>query len=532
MLQILQFASINGRMDYDKQGECALVEERLSVSLSRQIALKIVGLLLGLVVLSWVSYWGLTDLQRNVHFAHSDYRDLRSLQDAVFHAAAARLQRELEDRDDESVLAELEVRDEEIDAVLEALRARQDSSGREGLPHGAAIQGAVASLRGALNELHTANGDYVAAVLSFEKVLSNLNVLAGELDTLIEDAQVQADSRLRATIVVTAVVSVVFVIVITLINISNYRSVVIPLRRLHEGVSRIAAGKFRDRLPLKGASEFQILSRDFNQMAQQLDELYSELEQKVETKSRALVRSERLASVGFLAAGVAHEINNPLNIISCHAELTLKRLEKDGRSAESEAAATSLVTIRDEAFRCKDITEKLLSLSRSSESPRECVSVRRIALEVASMVACLAQYRDRRLMLEIDSVDELLVLGNANELKQVLLNLTLNGLQAVEPNRGKVTVEGEASSGCVRLRVRDNGRGMTPEVVEKVFEPFFTSWRGSGGHGVGLGLSISHAIIESHGGRLIAESAGAHKGSCFTIELPAWNDSEHEAKTN
>ncbi|MDO8630781.1 MAG: HAMP domain-containing sensor histidine kinase, partial [Phycisphaerales bacterium] len=387
---------------------------------------------------------------------------------------------------------------------------------------------------GALEELHNSKGDYATAVRSFEDVLGHLDELAGKLDSLIAEAQTQADSRLRSTMGAIAVISMLILVVITWINVSHYRSVVVPLRCLHEGVSRIAAGQFHDRLPLTGADEFQILARDFNRMAEQLEELYTELEQKVEAKSRALVRSERLASVGYLAAGVAHEINNPLNIISGYAELTLNRLSKSPNveTSDTEGVAKALATIRDEAFRCKDITEKLLSLSRSSESPRERVSIRRIASEVATMVSCLSQYRDRRVRLEIDSDDDLPVLGNANELKQVLLNLTLNALAAVEPNLGEVVLEGDSTDGRVTLRVRDNGRGMTPETIEKIFEPFFTSRRGSGGHGVGLGLSISHAIIESHGGRLSAESAGPDKGSCFTIELSCWNGKGNGGKTD
>jgi signal transduction histidine kinase len=501
------------------------------VSLSRRIVIKIAGLLLGLVVLSGVSLWGLVGLQDDVRLARDEFRDLRALQRAIFHAAAARVGSELVDRDEEAVLAELEIRDEEIDAFLDALTTRREPDVTDRGLDRPAIRASVTGLRVALEELHNSKGDYATAVRSFEDVLGHLDELAGKLDLLIAEAQTQADSRLRSTMEAIAVIAILILVVITWINVSHYRSMVVPLQGLHEGVSRIAAGQFHDRLPLTGADEFQTLARDFNRMAEQLEELYTDLEQKVEAKSRALVRSERLASVGYLAAGVAHEINNPLNIISGYAELTLKRLERDGRSPDTDDAAKSLATIRDEAFRCKDITEKLLSLSRSSESPRERVSIRRIASDVATMVSCLSQYRDRRVTLEMDSDDDLPVLGNANELKQVLLNLTLNALQAVEPNCGVVVLEGDTSDGRVTLRVRDNGRGMTPETIEKIFEPFFTCRRGSGGHGVGLGLSISYAIIESHGGRLSAESAGTDKGSCFTIELSCWSGKGNDGKT-
>src|SRR5204863_8459420 len=119
--------------------------------------------------------------------------------------------------------------------------------------------------------------------------------------------------------------------------------------------------------------EFSELAGEFNQMASELDGLYRELEAKVAAKSKELVRSERLASVGFLAAGVAHEINNPLSIISGYAELSLKRLlDSDDNDPQSIAeAAQGLRIIRDESFRCKEITGKLLSLAKTGTRNQE-----------------------------------------------------------------------------------------------------------------------------------------------------------------
>src|SRR6185369_10914403 len=117
--------------------------------------------------------------------------------------------------------------------------------------------------------------------------------------------------------------SAVIIAIAVLIGVSQYRGVMRPLRRFSSGVRSIAGGNFRRRLVIAGDDEFAGLAQDFNRMAAELDGLYRELEDKVATKSKELVRSERLASVGFLAAGVAHEINNPLGIISGYAELSL-----------------------------------------------------------------------------------------------------------------------------------------------------------------------------------------------------------------
>jgi signal transduction histidine kinase len=255
-----------------------------------------------------------------------------------------------------------------------------------------------------------------------------------------------------------------------------------------------------------------------------LDHFYHRLEQEVRTKSRELVRSERLASVGFLAAGVAHEINNPLNIISGYAELTMKRLESIGAVIDDEAAGqtrNNLRIIREEAFRCKDITEKLLSLSRNGSDSWEELDLATVARDVAAMTRGLKNYRDRRLTVKLDPAQPLQVRANLTEMKQVLLNLTINALEAVAPGEGEVCIEGRRNNEWIELSVKDNGRGMGPDVLSRVFEPFFTARRTNGERGTGLGLSITHAIVEGHHGRLEAESDGPGRGSRFTIRIPA-----------
>src|SRR5205807_3817675 len=133
------------------------------------------------------------------------------------------------------------------------------------------------------------------------------------------------------------------------------------LNALHTAVRNVTAHQFTDRVVLTGGTqEFSALADDFNRMATELDGFYHALEEKVVAKSKELVRSERLASVGFLAAGVAHEINNPLNIISGYAELSMKRLAARSDTAAVKDTSQALQIIRDEAFRCNDITRKLL----------------------------------------------------------------------------------------------------------------------------------------------------------------------------
>jgi two-component system NtrC family sensor kinase len=125
----------------------------------------------------------------------------------------------------------------------------------------------------------------------------------------------------------------------------------------------------------------------------------------------------------------------------------------------------------------------------------------------------------------LDRNEPLTVYGSVNEIKQVLVNLMVNALEAVRPSEGQVRLEGRRNNGWVELSVIDNGRGMSSDVIEHVFEPFYTAKRGAG-EGTGLGLSITHAIVESHGGQVIAESEGVGKGSRFTVRLPVRRKAE------
>ena len=357
------------------------------------------------------------------------------------------------------------------------------------------------------------------------------DALAGELTGLMKvcsaflDKTRQASDRdLRLAIVPVAVLALVLPAASLAYGLWQYRRIMVPLQRLRAGSHRLSIGDFSTPCATDGPPEFAQLSRDFNQMADELHAFYRQLEEMVASKSRELVRSERLASVGFLAAGVAHEINTPLHVISGYAELCAKRLRRLAVSEQTSELLGWQDMIRDEAIRCRQITDKLLSLCRGAGGgvERDTVSLTHLASDVALMVRGLPNFQGRRLTVAIDPADRFNVSGNAAELKQVLLNLTVNALEAIVVGSGEVVVDARRAGGLIELTVTDNGRGMDATTLQHVFEPFFTSKRGSaGGAGTGLGLSITHAIITNHGGRITADSAGTGRGSRFIIQLPA-----------
>ena len=182
----------------------------------------------------------------------------------------------------------------------------------------------------------------------------------------------------------------------------------------------------------------------------------------------------------------------------------------------------------DDGTMASSSIEKLLSLSASGDADRENISLDQIVDEIVTMVGSLKQYRGRKVTIHFDQGADYSVLGNETELKQVVLNLAIHALDAVKHEVGKVQFDGRRNNGFVELVVSDNGRGMTSETQEHVFEPFYNEKMNSQKRGLGLGLSITHAIIESHGGRINVASEGINKGSQFIVTLPVFSQ---KAKT-
>lgn len=354
-----------------------------------------------------------------------------------------------------------------------------------------------------------------------DQAARNIAGLLSVCTSFVQRTQMTSDNDVRWAILMVGGIGVLILITAVGVSTWQYRRITVPMRTLRASTRRIASGDFSGRCSLKGDREFIELGEDFNRMADELAAFYERLERMVYDKSRELVRAERLASVGYLAAGVAHEINNPLNIMSGHAELSAKQLRRSPDEQNVASAIQALSIIREEAFRCKEITAKLLSLVKGGITERETVSLTRCASDVALMLRGLKNFQARKIDVAIDPREPLEVTANATEMKQIILNLAVNALEAVRPGDGQVTIEGRRDGAWIELIVRDNGRGMDTDTVERVFEPFYTEKRGAGEPGTGLGLSITHAIVTDHGGAIRANSAGTGLGSEFVVRLPA-----------
>jgi len=494
------------------------------MSLRRRLAIQLTAMLLGAIGISAAALWGINGLQQDYGVALAGYSELRQMYGSVgarLAIAAEMLRADPPNRDRAG--DELRNATDQFD-----LFTSSDAQGPNHAIHDAAAERDIreALLAAALQLRRRIPSDADAAsesarrdAASVDAALVRTGTFASRISAAIEQRQASAISKRHETILAVAITGAIAVLGAGIIGLLQYRGVVTPLARLGIGVRRISTGEFRSRLQESGPRELQELSRDFNRMAADLDEFYHRLEQKVAEKSRELTRSERLASVGYLAAGVAHEINNPIAIIAGHAELLLSQTSR-GSSIEDDETRRSLAVICDEAFRCKDIVGKLLSLSRPREADPGEVDLAAAAQEVIAALGGIREYQDRRLVLSRGQEADLDVCAVGAEIKQVILNLLMNGLQAVGPG-GEVRAEVARHGDWIQLRIRDDGRGMSAQTLERVFEPFYTERNGAREPGTGLGLSITHAIVQSHGGRISATSAGIGRGSEFVVEMPA-----------
>ncbi len=314
------------------------------------------------------------------------------------------------------------------------------------------------------------------------------------------------------------------------------RWVLYPIRLLQRGVRRVARGSFDYSIDLTTGDEMQALAEAFNDMTARLRVTYEDLERQVQERSRQLVRSERLAGVGFLAAGVAHEINNPLASIAFCSEALENRLAPTlaaGDVADAKVIQNYLRMVQEEAFRCKSITEKLLDFSRCGEIQRKRTDLAGLIQGVVEMIRHMGKYRHKNIVfLPREAV---LAHVDGQEIKQVVLNLVVNALDSMEEN-GTLRIDLRHAEGMAEMVFQDDGCGMPPEVLENIFEPFFTKRRV--GKGTGLGLSITHRIVSQHHGEIQATSPGEGQGAKFSVRLPvqaresAPPPKNRDAKTN
>ncbi|HJL05142.1 MAG TPA: HAMP domain-containing sensor histidine kinase [Polyangiaceae bacterium LLY-WYZ-15_(1-7)] len=299
--------------------------------------------------------------------------------------------------------------------------------------------------------------------------------------------------------------------------------IVRPVEAVTRASERVAEGRLETQVPVRGAAEVAGLAQSFNAMARQLGAERLALEERLRQLEAAraetsaaqdqVLRSARLASVGRLAAGIAHEIGNPLAAI-----LGLTEIARDA-DLDAEERDEFLARIQTETERIHRIIRDLLDFARQEQEPGAGDGERRADLGqvVADAVHLVAPQKDTaklRIERRVEEVPP--VRGSADRLTQVVLNLLLNAADAVE-GEGDVVVEVAREGEEVVLSVSDTGPGIPEDVLEELFEPFVTTK--PVGQGTGLGLAVCHTIVERVGGTITAENAEGG-GARFVIRLP------------
>lgn len=362
-----------------------------------------------------------------------------------------------------------------------------------------------------------------------EDEIAELQRLAAEIPVYMQErmdlfAQ-KARTEYHAWMTLSVLLGCAAIGIIGLLMVRFRDRIIRPLEKLVEGSRQVAAGNYDFRIKLNTEDEVAELAEALNAMTANFQAINSDLNLQVQQRTKDVVRSEKMASVGFLAAGVAHEINNPLASIAWSAESLETRIydvlnpdsgsDQETIDSEIDDMKKYLRRIQDEAFRCKGITAGLLDFSRMGDVKKVPTNLAEMINSVIGMVKPLSKYRERTIRFDADN--SIVAVVNEQEMKQVALNLITNALGSVEES-GIVTIELTKQNENAVLRVTDDGCGMTDEVKQHLFEPFFTRRRD--GQGTGLGLSITYQIIEEHGGRISAISEGPGHGSIFTVSLP------------
>ena len=333
--------------------------------------------------------------------------------------------------------------------------------------------------------------------------------LARSIQARIDEAAVHAGQVRRQAVRNTGLLLGAAVIVAVGVALLTSRSVVGPIQRLIAGTEALARGRLDHTIHMDRRDEFGRLAESFNRMTADL----------VEHQHR-LLQAQKMASLGQLAAGVAHEINNPIGVILGYADVLANDPNLDPSVREDVA------TIEEEARQCKRIVEDLLNLSRPMTTAEDLLDVADSLRQAAARVSNLEG--GARIQVQCDVGDRPIhVRGDADKLRQVLDNLVRNAVDAM-PECGTLRIRGqvrpEASpdeADQVVVEVRDSGPGMTEEQCQRAFDPFFSTKSS----GTGLGLSIVYSIVQAHRGHISLRSAEG-QGATFTIVLPRAADAE------
>lgn len=313
-----------------------------------------------------------------------------------------------------------------------------------------------------------------------------------------------------------------------------WKLIIKPITLLAEGMEKVTKGELDHRIEINTKDEMGMLARTFNEMTKELkvarerlENWAKELEEEVRKKTEEIrrgqeqmIHTEKLASLGRMAAGVAHELNSPLTGIVTFAHLMLQRIPPENKMNRED-----LEVIIEQAERCSKIIKGLLGFSRALPAEKSDIRINDTIRHVIDMVKNQAKFHNIKIITNL-SPDLPEIKGDASQLQQVYMNLLINAADAMN-DRGEIRIATRMIKkdgvDYIEIEFTDNGPGIPEEYMGRLFEPFFTTK--PVGKGTGLGLSVSHGIVRKHGGHIIVKSK-VGEGTTFLIRLPV----RHESK--
>jgi two-component system NtrC family sensor kinase len=357
---------------------------------------------------------------------------------------------------------------------------------------------------------------------AYKPILNHANQIVGILYVGIpEDPFLAVRTSMMLTFLLVAGIGVLVVLVITYFIT---RSMIQPLEEIVKASNRIAAGDLDHAVTINSHDEIGILANSFNKMLAsiktmklELEEWGRTLEEKVNKRTEELVavqtqmaQSEKLASIGRLAAGVAHEINNPLGGILTFSSLALEDCDED------HPLRQNLEVIVKQTLRCRETVKGLLDFARQSSATPSTTEVNSVVDKTLLLLENQTIFQNIRTVRHFDPELPQAPI-DAGQLQQVIINIVINAADAMEEN-GMLTIETRRAPHTqeILIQISDTGKGIPEDILPLIFEPFFTTKKV--GKGTGLGLSIVHGIVTRAGGKI--EVVSSPSGTTFTIRLP------------
>ncbi|MBW1641594.1 MAG: HAMP domain-containing protein [Deltaproteobacteria bacterium] len=337
--------------------------------------------------------------------------------------------------------------------------------------------------------------------LKYQKAIRQIGKkITDDLELMVNRELVIVNKMVKKSRLYLLIGSIAVFVLCTLVALFLYFSVNRPLKNIAIAVKKIAKGDYEFIRSLKTGDEFDSLINSLNTMISEL-----------EKRNEQLIQSRKMASLGTLTSGVAHELNNPLNNISTSIQIVLEELA-DGDTDHNKEL---LIDAEKQIDRARDIVKALLEFSRESKFKHKLVQLKTL---IDQTVKLIKGDLPTSIELNIDIPEDIHVYLDFRQMEQVLINILMNAIHAVG-KKGKVYLRAftlpTKTEACIEIQ--DTGTGISQKNIDKIFDPFFTTKEV--GKGSGLGLSISHGIIQNHEGRIEVESEEG-KGSKFSIFLP------------